>query len=83
MQRRHFVSWPLRDSASVLKGSGDVPGKTLSDGETMLLRAGNYYYLKTGMLTALKDDGIDLIIDSFKRMPDWYLMFDDYCWGAY
>ena len=35
------------------------------------------------MLTQLKDDGIDLMIDSFKRMPDWYLLFCDHCGGAY
>jgi FAD/FMN-containing dehydrogenase len=39
--------------------------------------------MKSGMLTQLKDDGIDLIIDSFKRMPNWYLLFFDHCGGAY
>jgi FAD/FMN-containing dehydrogenase len=48
-----------------------------------LLAAGRYYYMKTGMLTQLKDDGIDLLIDSFHRMPDWYLLFFDHCGGAY
>jgi FAD/FMN-containing dehydrogenase len=48
-----------------------------------LLAPGRYYYMKTGMLTQLKDDGIDLMIDSFKRMPDWYLLFCDHCGGAY
>jgi FAD binding domain-containing protein/berberine-like enzyme len=48
-----------------------------------LLKPGGYYYMKTGMLTQLKDDGIDLIIDSFKRMPNWYLVFFDHCGGAY
>jgi len=47
------------------------------------LAAGRYYYMKSGMLTQLKDDGIDLIIDSFKRMPNWYLVFFDHCGGAY
>ena len=47
------------------------------------LAPGGYYYLKSGMLTQLKDDGIDLIIDSFKRMPNWYLMFFEHCGGAY
>ena len=47
------------------------------------LAPGRYYYMKTGMLTQLKDDGIDLIIDSFKRMPNWYLVFFDHCGGAY
>jgi FAD/FMN-containing dehydrogenase len=48
-----------------------------------LLAPGRYYYMKTGMLTQLTDDGIDLIIDSFRRMPDWYLVFMDHCGGAY
>jgi len=48
-----------------------------------LLGPGRYYYMKSGMLTQLKDDGIDLIIDSFKRMPNWYLLFFDHCGGAY
>ena len=48
-----------------------------------LFAPGRYYYLKTGMLTQLKDEGIDLIVDSFKRMPNWYLIFFDHCGGAY
>ncbi len=48
-----------------------------------LLAPGRYYYMKTGMLTKLEDDGIDLIVDSFRRMPDWYLVFMDHCGGAY
>ena len=48
-----------------------------------LLKPGQYYYMKTGMLTQLKDEGIDLIIDSFRRMPTWYLVFFDHCGGAY
>ena len=48
-----------------------------------MLAPGRYYYLKTGMLTQLKDDGIDLIVDSFRRMPSWYLVFFDHCGGAY
>jgi hypothetical protein len=48
-----------------------------------MLAPGRYYYMKTGMLTQLKDDGIDLIVDSFRRMPDWYLVFFDHCGGAY
>jgi hypothetical protein len=31
----------------------------------------------------LRPGGIDLIIDSFKRMPNWYLVFFDHCGGAY
>jgi hypothetical protein len=48
-----------------------------------LLKSGQYYFMKTGMLTQLKDEGIDLIIDSFQRMPAWYLVFFDHCGGAY
>jgi hypothetical protein len=39
--------------------------------------------MKSGMLSQLKDDGIDLLIDSYKRMPDWYFVFFDHCGGAY
>jgi FAD/FMN-containing dehydrogenase len=60
-----------------------MPYVTLQSGADELLAAGRYYYLKSGMLTQLTDDGIDLIIDSFKRMPSWYLMFFDHCGGAY
>lgn len=68
---------PLRDDIApmryeVLQASADE-----------LLAPGRYYYLKSGMLTQLQDDGIDLIIDSFKRMPSWYLIFFDHCGGAY
>lgn len=55
---------PLHDTIAprpyvVLQSSGDE-----------LLASGGYYYLKSGMLTQLTDDGSDLIIDSFKRMPN-------------
>ncbi|HEY3785252.1 MAG TPA: FAD-binding oxidoreductase [Steroidobacteraceae bacterium] len=60
-----------------------MPYVTIQSSADELLGAGRYYYLKTGMLTQLKDDGIDLIIDSFKRMPNWYLVFFDHGGGAY
>ena len=47
------------------------------------LGAGKFYHIKSGMLTQLKDEGIDLIVDSFKRMPEWYMLFFDHCGGAY
>ena len=59
------------------------PYVALQSSADELLAPGRYYYLKSGMLTQLKDDGIDLIIDSFKRMPNWYLLFFDHCGGAY
>jgi hypothetical protein len=59
------------------------PYVALQTGADELLAPGKYYYLKTGILTQLKDDGIDLIIDSFQRMPNWYLIFFDHCGGAY
>ncbi|MGA3159390.1 MAG: BBE domain-containing protein [Steroidobacteraceae bacterium] len=73
---------------SLAGGETVLPGSTIealaaSLRGDELLRPGGYYYLKTGMLTQLKDDGIDLIIDSFKRMPSWYLVFFDHCGGAY
>jgi FAD/FMN-containing dehydrogenase len=68
---------PTHDSIAAM------PYVALQSGEDDLLAPGRYYYLKSGMLTQLKDDGIDLIVDSFKRMPNWYLMFFDHCGGAY
>jgi len=68
---------PLRDNIA------PMPYVVLQSSADELLAPGRYYYLKSGMLTQLKDDGIDLIIDSFKRMPNWYLVFFDHCGGAY
>jgi hypothetical protein len=62
---------------------GPTPYVALQTSADELLAPGRYYYLKSGMLTQLKDDGIDLIVDSFRRMPNWYLMFFDHCGGAY
>jgi FAD/FMN-containing dehydrogenase len=64
-------------------GIAPMPYVALQTDADELLRPGRYYYLKSGMLTQFKDDGVDLIIDSFKRMPDWYLLFFDHCGGAY
>ena len=52
-------------------------------GADEFLGPGKYYYLKSGFITELKDDGIDLIIDAFRRMPDWYFLFFDHGGGAY
>jgi FAD/FMN-containing dehydrogenase len=60
-----------------------MPYVAIQIGADELLASGKYYYMKSGMLTQLKDDGIDLLIDSYKRMPDWYLLFFDHCGGAY
>jgi FAD/FMN-containing dehydrogenase len=62
---------------------GPMPYVALQTDADELFGPGRYYYLKSGMLTQLKDDGIDLIIDSFRRMPEWYLVFFDHCGGAY
>src|ERR1700688_3204385 len=68
---------PVRDDIApmpyvAMQTSGDV-----------ILAVGQYSYVKGGFLTQLKDDGIDLMIDTFKRMPDWYILFFDHCGGAY
>jgi FAD/FMN-containing dehydrogenase len=68
---------PLRDDIA------PMPYVALQSGEDELLAPGGYYYLKSGMLTELKDEGIDLIVDSFQRMPSWYLIFFDHGGGAY
>jgi hypothetical protein len=64
-------------------GIAPMPYVAIQTSADELLAPGRYYYMKTGMLTQLKDDGIDLLIDSYKRMPDWYLLFFDHCGGAY
>ena len=68
---------PMRDDIA------PMPYVAIQSSADDLLAPGKYYYLKSGMLTQLTDDGIDLIIDSFKRMPNWYLLFFDHCGGAY
>ena len=60
-----------------------MPYLTMQSGADAALAPGGYYYLKSGMITQLKDEGIDQIIDSFKRMPKWYVMFMEHCGGAY
>jgi FAD/FMN-containing dehydrogenase len=60
-----------------------MPYVTMQSGADTALAPGGYYYLKSGMITQLKDEGIDQIIDSFKRMPKWYVMFMEHCGGAY
>ena len=60
-----------------------MPYVAIQSGADEILGPGKYYYLKSGFLTQLKDDGIDLIIDAFKRMPDWYFLFFDHGGGAY
>ena len=68
---------PLRDNIA------PMPYAALQASGDELLAPGRYYYLKSGMLTQLNDEGIDVIIDSFKRMPNWYILFFDHCGGAY
>ncbi len=60
-----------------------MPYVAMQSGDDDSLAAGGYYYLKSGMMTQLKDDAIDLTIDSFRRMPNWYLMFIEHGGGAY
>jgi FAD/FMN-containing dehydrogenase len=64
-------------------GIAPMPYVALQSSSDELLAPGQYYYMKTGMLTQLTDEGIDVIVDSFKRMPNWYLLFFDHCGGAY
>ena len=44
---------------------------------------GGYCYAKNGFVGSLTDDGIDLILDVFRRTPGLYDMFMDHCGGAY
>jgi len=68
---------PARDDIAAM------PYVTLQASGDEILGAGKYYHLKGGFLPQLKDDGIDLIIDSYKRMPNWYVLFMDHGGGAY
>ena len=68
---------PVRDDIA------PMPYLTMQSGADEFLGPGKYYYLKSGYLAQLKDDGIDLIVDAFRRMPDWYLLFFDHVGGAY
>jgi hypothetical protein len=68
---------------AIRDGVAPMPYVAIQTSADELLAPGKYYYMKTGMLTQLKDDGIDLLVDSFQRMPDWYLLFFDHCGGAY
>jgi FAD/FMN-containing dehydrogenase len=77
LKRLRAVGKPARDSVAPMPY---VALQSVGDEE---LAAGKYYYLKSGMLTQLTDDGIDQILDSFSRMPNWYLLFMDHCGGAY
>ena len=77
LKKLRAVGKPTRD------GVAPMPYVAIQTSADELLAPGRYYYMKTGMLTQLKDDGIDLIVDSFQRMPNWYLLFFDHCGGAY
>ena len=77
LKKLRKVGKPARD------GVAPMPYVALQSSGDEELVAGKYYYLKSGMLAELKDDGIDLIVDSFNRMPNWYLLFMDHCGGAY
>jgi FAD binding domain/Berberine and berberine like len=68
---------PVRDDIA------PMPYVTMQSGADEVLGPGKFYYLRSGFLKQLKNDGIDLIIDSFKRMPDWYFLFFDHGGGAY
>ncbi|HEX9474121.1 MAG TPA: FAD-binding oxidoreductase [Steroidobacteraceae bacterium] len=68
---------PVRDDIA------PMPYVAIQSGGDEILGAGQYYYIKGGFLTQLKDDGIDLMIDVFKRMPNWFLLFFDHGGGAY
>ena len=44
---------------------------------------GIHAYAKNGFVGELTDDGIDLMLDVFRRTPDLYTMFMDHCGGGY
>jgi FAD/FMN-containing dehydrogenase len=61
---------PMRYVALQASGDGQYPH-------------GTRCYAKNGFLGVLTDDGIDHIIDVFRRTPGLYTLFCDHCGGAY
>jgi hypothetical protein len=51
--------------------------------DDVLYPHGGHYYLQNGFVTKLTDDGIDHILDAFRRTPRRFAMFADHCGGAY
>ncbi len=62
---------------------GPVPFVKVQSSGDAAAPAGTCAYAKNGFLSALTDDGIDLILDTFRRRPNLYDMFMDHCGGAY
>lgn len=75
---------PLRAFGKpVIDEIGPVPYVALQSSGDGQYPHGTRCYAKNGFLVDLADDGIDLMIDVFRRTPGLYTMFCDHCGGAY
>jgi FAD/FMN-containing dehydrogenase len=60
-----------------------MPYVKIQSKDDALYPHGGHYYLKNGFVTKLTNDGIDHILDAFRRTPRQFAMFADHCGGAY
>jgi hypothetical protein len=75
---------PLRAFGKPIEDSiAPMPFAALQTGGDEFLAPGKFYYAKNGFLANLKDDGIDLVIDVFRRNPGMFVLVFDPCDGAY
>jgi FAD/FMN-containing dehydrogenase len=75
---------PLRAFGSpVADDIGPKPYVVIQSGADQVLAFGKRYYVKSGFLDRLGDDGIDLMLDVFQRHPGDFLLFLDPVDGAY
>ncbi len=75
---------PLRAFGKPLEdGIAPMPFSGLQTGSDEFLAPGKFYYAKNGFLTRLEDDGIDLVLDVYRRNPGKFVLIFDSCNGAY
>jgi FAD/FMN-containing dehydrogenase len=75
---------PLREFGKpAVNEIGPMPYVKIQSKDDAAFPRGGLYYLKNGFVTKLGDDGIDLILDVFRRTPGEYGLFADHCGGAY
>jgi hypothetical protein len=60
-----------------------TPYVAIQSKDDALYPRGGLYYLKSGFVQALTDDGIERILDAFPRLPAQFAMFADHCGAAY
>ena len=62
---------------------GPMPYVKIQSKDDVNFPHGGHYYLKSGFVTKLTNDGIDLMLDVFKRSSGQYVLFADHCGAAY